>query len=83
MDLSEAKVGDEYTIVGVPPNEPCLNCIPCIKLRIMELGIMPGERIRIEGHHLGLWIIAILNSSNRASSTVAMREEEVLGIIVK
>jgi Fe2+ transport system protein FeoA len=54
-----------------------------MKLRIMELGILPGERIRIEGHHLGLWVIAILDHSNRAASTIAMREEEVLGIIVK
>lgn len=80
MILSQAKIGSTYKIIALPPNNPCMNCMPCIRLRKMELGIIPGELIRIENHSLGIWIISFLNGS---SSQIAMRNDEVENIEIE
>jgi Fe2+ transport system protein FeoA len=49
----------------------------------MEMGIIPGEKIELEKHHLGLWTVNILTNNNNIASTIAMRDEEMERIFVE
>lgn len=70
------EVGKIYKISDIPQNNPCENCKSCLRLRMMELGLYPGEKIYIDKKSLGLWVVNILGSKNTISSTLALREEE-------
>ena len=83
MKLTKEHIGKIFTVEDVPQNEPCLNCTPCLRLRIMEMGIMPGEKIELEKHHLGLWKVNILSNNNNVVSTIAMRDEEMERIFIE
>jgi hypothetical protein len=49
----------------------------------MEMGIMPGEKIELEQHHLGLWKVNILSNNNNVVSTIAMRDEEMERVFIE
>jgi Fe2+ transport system protein FeoA len=49
----------------------------------MEMGIMPGEKIELEKHHLGLWKVNILNDNNGVISSIAMRDEEMERVFIE
>jgi Fe2+ transport system protein FeoA len=83
MKITKEHVGKVFTVEDVPQSEPCLNCTPCLRLRIMEMGMIPGEKIELEKHHLGLWTVNILTENNNISSTIAMRDEEMERIFVE
>lgn len=83
MDLKNAKQNTIYTILCVPQNDPCQNCTPCLKLKIMEMGMFPSERILMESKKLGIWVVKLLDSRGNVTSTLAMREDEVAGIEVE
>jgi Fe2+ transport system protein FeoA len=83
MKLTKEHIGKIFTVEDVPQNEPCLNCTPCLRLRIMEMGIMPGEKIELEKHHLGLWKVNILSNNNNIVSTIAMRDEEMERVFIE
>jgi Fe2+ transport system protein FeoA len=83
MKLTKEHIGKIFTVEDVPQNEPCLNCTPCLRLRIMEMGIIPGEKIELEKHHLGLWKVNILNDNNSVISTIAMRDEEMERVFIE
>ena len=48
MKITKEHVGKIFSVKDVPQSEPCLNCTPCLRLRIMEMGIIPGEKIELE-----------------------------------
>ena len=83
MKITKEHAGKIFTVEDVPQSEPCLNCTPCLRLRIMEMGIIPGEKIELEKHHLGLWTVNILSNNNNIASTIAMRNEEMERIFVE
>jgi Fe2+ transport system protein FeoA len=60
MKITKEHVGKIFTVEDVPQNEPCMSCTPCLRLKIMELGMIPGEKIELEKHFLGLWKVNIL-----------------------
>lgn len=83
MKITKEHAGKIFTVEDMPQSEPCLNCTPCLRLRIMEMGIIPGEKIELEKHHLGLWTVNILTNNNNIASTIAMRDEEMERIFVE
>ena len=83
MKITKEHAVKIFTVEDVPQSEPCLNCTPCLRLRIMEMGIIPGEKIELEKHHLGLWTVNILTNNNNIASTIAMRDEEMERIFVE
>lgn len=72
-----------YQIVDVPQNDPCTNCIPCMRLRLMEMGFISGEKIEIVKKFSGLKLVNILNENNYVCSTIALRDEEFNRICLK
>ena len=73
----------KYEIIDVPEPENCDRCTPCLRLRLMEMGLISGERIEIEDKRLGLWIVNILSENDDSSSRVALRQEELDRICLK
>ena len=63
-------------IVDVPQSSDCKNCVPCLRMRLMEMGFISGEKIEFDKKRLGLYLINILSENNIISSTIALREEE-------
>jgi Fe2+ transport system protein FeoA len=82
MKITKEHVGKIFTVKDVPQSEPCFNCKPCVRLRLMELGLIHGQKIRIDSHKLGLWIIHILGiDTDDTVYTLALRNEEIERIL--
>lgn len=72
-----------YEVIDIPQKNPCNNCNSCLRLRMMELGVIKGERIRVIDHKFGIFIIEILNNNNTTQSILALREDEFERICLK
>ena len=72
-----------YEIKNVLEGDPCQNCNPCLRLRLMEMGVITDEKIFISGHKLGLWIVNLLTKNNNISSTIVLRDDEFERICLK
>jgi Fe2+ transport system protein FeoA len=73
----------KYEVVDVPQPENCEKCVPCLRLRLMEMGLITGEKVEIEDKRGGLWIVNILSDNEEISSRVALRQEELDRICLK
>jgi Fe2+ transport system protein FeoA len=73
----------KYEILDLPHPENCERCAPCLRIRLMEMGLITEERVEIEDKRLGLWIINILTDNENTSSRVALRQEELDRICLK
>ena len=73
---------ESFTIDFKQP-ENCERCVPCLRIRLMEMGLITGERVEIEDKRLGLWIVNILSDNEDTSSRVALRQEELDRICLK
>jgi Fe2+ transport system protein FeoA len=76
-------IGKTYRIIDVPQNTPCDDCQPCIKLRLMELGFICGERIKVKKYQMGIWLVVLLTDYNEECQTMALRHEELDRIILE
>ena len=50
----------KYEVVDVPQNNPCENCTPCMRLKLMEMGFIHGQEIEISEKKLGLYLVNII-----------------------
>jgi Fe2+ transport system protein FeoA len=73
----------DFVVLDVPQEINCQNCVPCTRLKLMEMGFYNGEKIRISDHKLGLWLVEILSDANNVTSTIALREDEMSRICLK
>jgi Fe2+ transport system protein FeoA len=76
-------LGKTLKIKDVPQNDPCFSCQPCLRLRLMELGLIKGQKIELSKHSVGLWVVKILNDNGTESSTLAMRDDELGRLLVE
>ena len=72
-----------YEITDIPEPENCQKCTPCLRLRMMEMGFITGERVEFGERRLGLYTVNILSDNNDVSSVVALRQEELDRICMK
>ena len=73
----------KYEIEDIQQPENCERCVPCLRLRLMEMGLISGQKIEIENQRLGLWIINILSENEDSLSRIALRQEEFERICLK
>jgi len=64
-------------VVDVPENNPCDKCNPCIRLRLMEMGFISGQKVNIREKKHGLFMVDILTDNDEISSTYALQPEEL------
>jgi hypothetical protein len=72
-----------YEIIDIPEPENCQKCTPCLRLRMMEIGLIMGEKIEFGERRLGLYTVNILSDNGDISSVVALRQEELDRICMK
>jgi Fe2+ transport system protein FeoA len=74
----------EKTLVvkDVPQSQVCLNCKSCLRLRLMEMGVVPGQKIRLKQYQKSLWTLTILENDNPIS-TYGLREDEIERILLE
>jgi hypothetical protein len=72
-----------YEIIDIPEPENCQKCTPCLRLRMMEMGLIMGEKIEFGERRLGLYTVNILSDNGDISSVVALRQEELDRICMK
>jgi Fe2+ transport system protein FeoA len=65
-----------YTIKSVPKLDPCQNCDTCLRVRLMEMGLIPGEKVKFQRHNKDMWIVKILSEDNHEVNKIALRNEE-------
>jgi Fe2+ transport system protein FeoA len=65
-----------YEILDIPEPADCKRCVPCMRIRLMEMGLITGEKIELDKKRLGLYLINVLTDNNIITSTIALREEE-------
>lgn len=75
-------VGKVYKISEISSGTPCLSCNSCIRMRLMEMGLTEGEKIRVEDKSHGLYRLSILSKKENLFTTLALREEEMERICV-
>jgi len=73
----------KYEIVDVPQNNPCENCVPCMRLRLMDMGFIQGQEIEISDKKFGLYLVNILSEGGQIDSTIGLRQEELDRICLK
>lgn len=70
-------------VIDVPQNDPCQMCNPCIRMRMMEIGILAGAVLNVEEKMNGMYIVEILSENESVEQTFAMRKEELERICYK
>jgi Fe2+ transport system protein FeoA len=83
MILKNQNAGQIFLIKDIPEKFECQNCKVCMRIRLMEMGLMPGSLIELTKHQAGLWIVNILSDTGQVESTIALREEEAERIILE
>jgi Fe2+ transport system protein FeoA len=83
MILKNQNAGQIFLIKDVPEKVDCENCKVCMRLRLMDMGLIPGSLIELTKRQSGLWIVNLLSSSGQVESTIALREEEAERIILE
>ena len=72
-----------YTVVDIPQPMDTLHCDFCIRVKLLEMGLVPGTHIRIEKERLGINIVHLLSSNGSIETTLALRSEELLNVCLK
>ena len=73
----------KYEVVDVPQNNPCENCVPCMRLKLMDMGFIHGQEIEISDKKFGLYLVNILSEGGQIDSTIGLRQEELDRICLK
>jgi Fe2+ transport system protein FeoA len=72
-----------YEVVGVPQNNSCDKCNPCLRVKLMEMGFISGQDIEIQKKQWGLYVVNLLSKDGHVEQTIAMREDELGRICLK
>jgi Fe2+ transport system protein FeoA len=77
--LDKGREGKRYRVVGVKEGEPCTNCTPCLRLRLLEFGLLIGERIEIkrEGDPMVIRVGDNWDMGIRSDEAVRVEIEEI------
>ena len=73
----------KYKVVDVPQSENCQNCVPCMRLKLMDMGFIHGQEIEISDKKFGLYLVNILSDGGQIDSTIGLRQEELDRICLK
>ena len=70
-------------VIDVPQPENCENCVPCMRMKLMELGFIFGQEIDITEKMNGLYVVDMLSECGNVEQTIALRKEELDRICYK
>ena len=64
-------------VIDVPQNEPCEHCIPCMRMKLMEMGFLEGQEIEVTEKMKGLFVVDMISPNGFIEQTIALRKEEL------
>lgn len=70
-------------VIDVPQNNPCQMCNPCIRMRLMELGIITGSIIDIQEKMDGMFILNVISDNGSIEQSFGVRKDELERICYK
>lgn len=70
-------------VVDVPQNVPCENCVPCMRMKLMEIGFLQGQEIEVTEKMKGLYVVNMISPNGFVEQTIALRKEELDRICYK
>lgn len=70
-------------VINIPQNDPCQMCNPCVRMRLMEFGIMVGKTIDIQEKMKGMFLVNLLSENGNTEQTIALRKDELERICYK
>ena len=77
------EIGELYKVIDIPEAEHCLKCKPCIRLRLMEMGFICGEIIKIKLRQNGVYLVSLLTNGGEVCQTIALRDSELNKIVLE
>ena len=72
-----------YEVIDVPQNNPCQNCTPCMRMKLMEMGFVEGQEIEVTEKVKGLYVVDMISENGHVEQTIALRKEELDRICYK
>jgi Fe2+ transport system protein FeoA len=66
-----------YEVIDVPQKEPCENCNPCMRMRLLEMGFVFGTEISVVEKQSGMFVIDMISPNGSVEQTIALRKEEL------
>ena len=72
-----------YVIIDVPHNELYEKCKLCSRLRLLEVGFIPGQKVKVEKQRYGMFAVHMISSNGKIEQTFALRPEELDIIYLK
>lgn len=83
MQLKSQNLGTFYKIKDIPQSTVCLDCESCMRLRMLEMGLIPGSIVQLVEHNSGLWVLNVLSENGIKEFSIALRDEEAERIILE
>ena len=70
-------------VIDVPQPKDCLSCTPCMRIKLMEMGLISGQHIEIEPQRLGLFLVNLISPNGVIEQRLALRPEELDRVCLK
>lgn len=74
---------NKFEVIDIPQPDDCENCVSCMRLKLMELGFVSGQRIEIQKKQWGMYIVNMVSNQGHVQQTIALRKEEFDRICLK
>jgi len=66
-----------YVETDVFEQSACHRCEPCIRMRLMEMGFIQGQKIKVEDKKYGLYVVHLLSDNGQINQTIGLRQDEI------
>lgn len=70
-------------VKDVPQSKPCQNCEVCLRLKLMEMGFIAGQKIRVIEYQKDLCKVTLLDEFDKPIYHMGLRKEEFDRILVE
>lgn len=70
-----------FVVQDVPKENPCSECKSCLRLKLLELGVIPGQKVKVKKINGELWTLTFINENGNPESRFGLRDEELKRII--
>lgn len=70
-------------VIDVPQPKDCLSCTPCMRIKLMEMGLIMGQQIEIEPQRFGLFLVNLISPNGVTEQRLALRPEELDRVCLK
>jgi Fe2+ transport system protein FeoA len=67
----------KYEVIDVPQPENCQNCIPCMRMKLLEIGFIVGQEIEVSEKMNGMYVVDMYSPNGNIEQTIALRKEEL------